>query len=132
MEEHQDTLTLISHRGLDFMVWQNPEGKNVAHDKNIVGHGFQSGEIKIHRRSCRSVKMERRGTGHAQKMGHGQVDMVYHGLTIREIAEAHFTDMIDQSMTVEEAVGYMGKSVCNCVHKWMKEQSMTCKPVSND
>ena len=123
MDAHTDTLTLINHRGLDFMVWQNEDGKNVAHDKHIVGHGFQSGEIKIHARSCRAVKMERRGTGHANKRN-GQVDLVYHGMTVKEIAEAHFTDMIDISMSLEEAVGYMGHSVCNCVHKHIKAQSM--------
>lgn len=38
-------------------------------------------------------------------------------MTVMEIAQEHFCDMIDQSMTLEEAVGYMGQSVCGCVKK---------------
>lgn len=109
-------LDIVDSQGLGFFVWKNKEGKAVAHDKHIVGHVFQSGEVKIHARSCRAVKMERRGTAPRCRR-EGNVEYVYHGMTVMEIAQEHFCDMIDQSMTLEEAVGYMGQSVCGCVKK---------------
>jgi len=110
-------LDLITHKGLDHFVWKNKEHKIVAHDKHIVGHVFQSGTVKIHARSCRAVKMERRGTA-PRCQREGNVDYVFHGMTVAEIAHEHFQDIISENMTAEEAIGFMDKeAVCNCVRK---------------
>ena len=108
-------LDLIRVRGIDTIVHHDAETGKPTLKTQIVGHVFQSGQFKVHSRGCRAVKMEARGTAHANKV-HGNIDFAYIGLTLEEMAFEHFTDFINhEGMSEEEALAFFGQGVCKCV-----------------